>query len=301
MPIPELLDDIWCQQSLWSQTANRMKQRIEHARALALADTGVIAVLGTGATALAEPQPTVGRLLAAAAALGAAMLPLLRRYWSGEVLRDWTRARSVSEGLKREVYLWLAQAGDYREDPQGELLRSKTDQIREAAADLLRHQAGLTPAQRSVPAVHDISSYFAIRVTGQINDYYRPRATELHLKLGRFRAAEIALSIFAAAIGGAASFLGGTQLAVWIAVITTLSATLSVHVAATRYDYQLIEYLRTADRLQQLRAAAATRTAKNELNELAIAAEATISVENQAWMAELTQDPPDHKPIQAGP
>ncbi|MGV9365633.1 DUF4231 domain-containing protein [Amycolatopsis sp. NPDC003731] len=295
MPSPELIDDIWRQQSLWSQAADRMKRRIGRARLLALTDTCLVAVLGALAVALSGPLPVAGRVLAALAAFGAAVLTLLRPAWSGQVLRDWTRARSVSEGLKTEVYLWLARAGAYRDDPRAMLVHDKTAQIRHAADDLLRHQMGLRPRHRPLPAVHDLASYFAVRVAGQVDGYYRLQAAALARRLRRFRVAEIVLAVAATALGAAASIAGGILIATWIAVVMTLAAALTVHVAATRYDYQLIEYLRTAEQLEDIRTAVAT-AAPEELDRLAVRAEGVISVENQAWMAKLVQDPPDHGP-----
>jgi hypothetical protein len=97
----ELVMELWREQSLWSRTADRMKKRIESARRVALVLVVVVAVLATTAGALAGLVP----VLAAAAAVGAAVLRVLRPAWSGARLRDWTRARSVSEALKSDVYL----------------------------------------------------------------------------------------------------------------------------------------------------------------------------------------------------
>jgi hypothetical protein len=155
----DFLDELWRQQSLWSRTANGMKARIERARAGALAVTVAVAVLATLAGVLAAGQPVMGRVLAGVAAFGPAVLPVLRPGWSGRALRDWTRARSVSEALKSEVHLWwLARVGDYRDDQHGAKLRCSRPRSRRcagsacaaigaitaAALDLLRHQHGRT-------------------------------------------------------------------------------------------------------------------------------------------------------------
>ena len=104
-----------------------MKRRIETAHRTSLVLVVVVAVLATAAGAAAEGVAVLARVLAAGAAVGAALLPTLRPAWSGNRLQDWTRARSVSEALKSEVYLWLAQVGPYRDDPDGTRLRETTD------------------------------------------------------------------------------------------------------------------------------------------------------------------------------
>lgn len=294
MPATNLLDELWRQQSLWSRTANRMKKRIVRARAAALGVGVAVAVLGTLAGVLADPQPALSRVLAGVAALGAALLPVLRPGWSGRTLRDWTRARSVSEALKSEVYLWLARVGDYRGDEHGARLREKTDKVRGDGSDLLRYQAAIVSEQRALPPVHDIASYFAVRVTGQIDTYYRRKAGELQASLRWFRTAEVVLAVLGAALGAVAA-VGGSSFAPWIAVVTTVTTAVTVHVAATRYEFQLIEFLRTADRLEQLKSKAIAGGSADELDALAVLAEDVISIENQAWMAKLAEDPPEQR------
>jgi hypothetical protein len=122
----------------------------------------------------------------------------------------------------------------------------------------------------------------------------------LQTRLWRFKVIEIGLAVIGAALGGVAAGLGGSAVAPWIAVTTTVAVAVAVHVAATRYEYQLIEFLRTADRLDQLRGDASAGGDPNKLDALAVAAEQVISIENQGWMAKLVEDPPDHDAEGAG-
>jgi hypothetical protein len=294
-----VVEELWREQSLWSRTANRMKQRIERARMVALVLVVVVAVLGTTAGALAGMTPVLARVLAGLAAGAAAVLPMLRPAWTGVQLRDWTRARSISEALKSDVYLWLARAGDYRADPNAERLREATDRLRVDAADLLRHRQGIEPEQRPLPAVHDPQSYFAVRVQAQISRYYQPKADQLATRLRRFRVLEIALGAVSAVLGGAAALVGAS-FASWIAVLATIGTALATHAAAGRFEFQLIEFLRTAERLRQLDRAA-TGASPDVIAELAVRAEDVISVENQGWMAKLAEDPQAQQAPAASP
>lgn len=289
----ELLRELWREQLQWSRTADRMKRRIELARRTALVLVVVVAALAAAAAALADAVPVLARVLAAAAAVGAAVAPVLRPAWSGTRLRDWTRARSVSEALKSDVHLWLAKAGRYRDDPTGARLREATDRVRADGTDLLRYRRGVEPADRPLPAVTDPASYFAVRVRAQIEGYYRPKADALAGALRRFRIAEIAIGAAGAVLGGAAALLGAS-IAVWVAVLATVGTVLATHVAAGRYEYQLVEFLRTAQRLEQL-AGAAHSAAPDTLADLVVQAEQVISIENQGWMAKLAEDPPAHQ------
>lgn len=138
----DLLHDLWREQPLWSRTANRMKQRIERARLAALVLVVGVAVVSTAVAALAQAAPAAGQALAALGAVGAAVLPVLRPAWSGTRLRDWTRARSVSEALKSDVHLFLAgdRGGDLLLHPGHPSVRYRWDSF-----------AGNVPALRRGP------------------------------------------------------------------------------------------------------------------------------------------------------
>ena len=289
---PELLDELWREQSVWSRTADRMKARIEQARFGALLIVVAVAVCATGATALHGSAPDVGEGAGGAAALGSAVLPLLRPAWSGVRLKDWTRARSVSEALKADVYLWLAGAGPFADDPHAVVLRERTDRLRRDAADLLPQCAGLEPVDRDLPAVHDLPSFFAMRVRSQYEDYYRAKVAFIAGRIRRFRRAEIGIGALGAALGAAAAAFGAS-FAGWIAVLATAGTALSVHVSATRYEFQLIEFSPHRRGAAPIGvSAAADGIGADELNALAVRAERVISVENQGWMAKLAEDPP---------
>ncbi|HEY0815915.1 MAG TPA: DUF4231 domain-containing protein [Pseudonocardia sp.] len=288
---PAVLDQLWNEQSVWSQTADRMKAGIERARLVALLLVVVGAMAGTAAAALSEVQPLTGKVLAGVAAVASATLPFLRPAWSGKRLKDWTRARSVSEALKTDVHLWLVGARPYSNDPHADELRKRTDALLVDVADLVRHQGGVEAKSRELPAISNVATYFAIRVVGQIDGYYARKATFIQGRIRLFRSIEIALSAVGAAMGVLAAVFGGSFSA-WIAVVATIGTALSVHVAATRYEFQLIEFLRTAERLRQLKSRAQDAgLSRQQLLRLVRRAEDVISVENQGWMAKLAEEP----------
>lgn len=298
MTQPVLLGELWREQSIWSQTADRMKSRIEHARLIALLLVVVGAVAGTAAASLSEAAPGAGKILAVVAAAASAVLPFLRPAWSGKALKNWTRARSVSEALKSDVYLWLAGAGPFAHDPSAAKLRDRTDKLLADAADLQQFRSAITVQTRALPSVADVPSFFDQRVKQQIDNYYDTKSRAIKSRIRLFRGVEITLSATAVILGVVAAIIGGS-LAAWIAVVATIGTALSVHVSATRYEFQLIEFLRTAERLRQLRSRAQeSGISRDQLSRLALKAEEVISVENQGWMAKLSEDPPEQKASQ---
>ncbi|MGC9667521.1 DUF4231 domain-containing protein [Planosporangium sp. 12N6] len=290
MPDNSPADEAWRQQSIWSQTANRMKASIGRARTTSLALTVTSAVSATLAGAVTGIAPAGRSALAVAATVGVGLVPLLRPRWSGSVLRDWTRARSVSEALKSEVFLYLARAGDYAGPDRDDRLVKVSETVLRDAADLLRHRTGIEPVRRALPEVHDYRSYLEVRADAQMNGYYEPRARGIQARLAQFRRVEVTLAAIGVVLGAIAVVRPDRSLGVWIAVVTTVGATLAAHVAAARYEYQLVEYLRTADELARLRRAAARTDSPAELDVLVQQCERVISIQNEGWMAKFVGD-----------
>ena len=75
--------------------------------------------------------------------------------------------------------------------------------------------------------------------------------------------------------------------------MTTAGAAVAAHVAANRYEYIAISYTGTADRLQTIRDKWVDRPADARMSpsDFVHSCEDAISVENQAWMAKLADEP----------
>jgi hypothetical protein len=132
------------------------------------------------------------------------------------------------------------------------------------------------------PAVTDLDGYVALRVDDQIDRYYRPKAVTYQRRVERLRRLGDALGVTAVVFGAVAAAFDVAGLAAWMPVITTIVAALYAHIAASRYDHQIIEFVRTADRLEDLRDNQRTTLRPPAFVD---ACEDAISVENQGWMA----------------
>jgi hypothetical protein len=99
-----LVEGLWRQQSIWSQTANRMKASIGRARSAALALTLGGAVLATLATRLSAGQAGVGSVRAVAAAVGVGLVPVLPEDTTGQC---WSWLEIPFDQRRR---LWLVRA-----------------------------------------------------------------------------------------------------------------------------------------------------------------------------------------------
>lgn len=109
------LDTTWEYQRKWSLAANRLK-RSYHVWKLAVLALAVIgALLETLSAQIASQDMAVALALMGAIALG--LIPVIGIWKSGMAqLSSWVSARSISEELKAQVCVYLAQCGDYADD-----------------------------------------------------------------------------------------------------------------------------------------------------------------------------------------
>ncbi|MFF2431983.1 DUF4231 domain-containing protein [Streptomyces mirabilis] len=298
-PGESVTEYVWNRQSVWSQAANTAKRSIGRARATSLVLGIAAAALATLGAQLMGGHPTPGRTLTFLGGLSAGLVPVAASRLGASSLRDWTRLRSVSEALKSEVYVALARADVYRQGDIDGTLLDRADRVTAQAGDLLHRTEGLVPRQRALPLVRDVGSYVAIRLTGQIRDYYRPRAALMSRRCTAVRRFEVSLAVVASGLGALAGVYGTDSAALWVATVTTVTATVTAHAAAARYAYQELEFSRTAAELESLLArrsagAGADREqpADGARSDDAFISrcELVISAQNEAWMAKWAAD-----------
>jgi SMODS and SLOG-associating 2TM effector domain 1/Protein of unknown function (DUF4231) len=273
----------WAQQRVWSQTADRLKQRIDLARSVALGLAIAAATLAVAAVQVADFSSWAGRTLAVAAAISAGLAPMSQRRAGTDQIQAWTRARSASEGLKTEVFAYLAGGSAYTGDDRERHLGERTRGIVADVADLQRHSLDITPDDKPVPVVTGIDSYITERVNDQITRYYRPTAAKYVQRVRRLRAAGNLLALIAVVLAALAASFDVAGLTGWVPVVTTVGTSVVAYIAAARYDHMIIVFLRTAQRLEHLRSSRADTPTGNAA--FIDACENAISIENQGWMA----------------
>jgi len=287
----DLVGSVWEHQSVWSQTANLLKARIDRMRSMMLGLGVASAVLTTLAAQVATLDSGIGKALALSAGVAVGLVPLVRARLGQDAVSRWTRARAVAEELKAEVYPFLAGVAPFRGADRAAVLADRTHRVQDEAADLLVHTAGVDPQPRELPAVHDVDSYVDIRLVPQIR-WYQDRAQGLARRLRRTRQVELGLSLLGVVLAAVAATQAATAAAAWVAVVTTVTAAVSSHAAASRWEYQLVEYLRTAGELGRLREGWIGAAGPDEASadRLVDRCEQVVSTQNDGWMAKWTAD-----------
>ena len=197
----------------------------------------------------------------------------------------------MAEALKTEIYLFISNTAPYDTNNKPEILIKKTEELLKQVEDLQTESISQEQKLKDLPTEDlTVDGYIEKRVDDQIHNFYITRSDELKQKIKRNKNIGLSLGVFAVVLGG----LGATGwTAGWVAVISTITASIAAYAYAGRYQYLIISYQATADKLERLCTAwkvkGKTDADKDEINKFILKCEEVISIENSAWMAEMIQ------------
>ncbi len=305
-----IIASAWRDQAVWSETANHLKADLSKWRYRA----AIAGVLGAFFETLAATLVPLGAkywwfraliaLIALAGAVSLAVVPyVVRTKVSKDRVKEWVRARSASEALKEVIYRYLVGTPPFSATSSPADLIEQCQIVKEKVQDLNIYAAFLEPAGKEWPFILTADDYLKNRVNDQIERYYLPKGREKALAAKGLHDLEFGLGLLAVIMGAlasAAAATGITQLSVlgpWVAVVTTATAAVTAHLAASRYDHEAIIYFGTADRLTALRNRWLSDL--NRLDRSCVAkfvddCEHAISTENEAWLAKWTRGQPEN-------
>ena len=306
---------VWDRHRIWSLVAEERKSKVTRFRLVVL----YLIIAGAALQTLATQLPAGGWIAALVGGVCLGFVPIITsRHLGRDKTNEWTRSRSASEGIKAEVYSFRAGAAPYGGGDKVDLLVTRVEEITAAGVDLNNFYAMHKSDGKPPPPPLDRNGYIQKRVKDQVDGYYRKTARRLAKKAKQLRNAEYALATIAAMIGLIVGSVGGVEavsgdgaasnggspppefvawvrgnIGVWVAVLTTAAAATTAHIAASRLDEQVSQYLATAQRLENLllRLSSAVAPDSPEWSEFVKKCEDAISAQNQAWMAVHTEEP----------
>jgi hypothetical protein len=201
-----IIQSVWNRQRQWSKAANELKSGIVKWRTSVLVLGSVGAVLQTLAATL--PAAFVSSASAVVGTVALALVPALTGYYlTPEQTRKWLRARSVSEGLKSETFLFRAGAEPYCGADALGVFMEKTREIETWAGNLEPELARIQPDAKPPPGPLDPETYLVRRIQEQVDKYYRPQAALNAQRARWFHQAEILLGVAAAVLAAIATAL----------------------------------------------------------------------------------------------
>jgi hypothetical protein len=278
---------------MWSRTAGVLKRKLTRARLTALLLTIAGAVLATVAGEVASGAPTLGKWLAAAAAIAVGTAPVALRGANTKAVQKWTRARATSEGLKTEIYTYMAGVGPYRGPGRDKELVDRLASVSQQVADLLRYTRPTDSAGGQLPPITDVSTYAVHRVDAQ-SQWYRDKAKDLGNRQRVLTGLGLALSIAVLVLGAISVKAGVGPATAWVATTATVAAAVAAYAAWARYEYQVVSYLRTADALKWAVARRPHTEASDASSDDDFVAECEriIADENKDWVTEWSRSEP---------
>lgn len=291
----EVVATHWRRHEQWSTLANRLKAQIGFWRTTSLVLGAAGALLQTAAVALGTG--IAGMSVSVIGAVALLFVPFIARYFlTPEQVRQWLRARSMSEGLKSLVFRFQARAAPFGEGDRVIKLDEAAKRAESWVEALAVELAGIEDRTGTPPPALDPDAYVVRRVRDQIDGYYRPSARTNASRARRLRRAELAMAALVAALGGVTAALKisaagvSTGLGPWVAVLTTIGGAVAAHAAASRYEQQARVYYATARQLEDLLAEWTARGKPQDparWSAFVTACEEAISAENRGWMAKL--------------
>lgn len=298
----DLVATHWRRHEQWSTLANRLKAQIGFWRTTSLVLGAAGALLQTAAVALGTG--IAGTSVSVIGAVALLFVPFIAKYFlTPEQVRQWLRARSMSEGLKSLVFRYQARAAPFAGGDRLIQLKNAGNKAESSWVEAFAVElAGVEDRGGTPPPVLDPDAYVQRRVRDQIDRYYRPSARTSASRARTLRRAELAMAALAALLGGVTAALKisaagvSSGLGPWVAVLTTIGGAIAAHAAASRYDQQARVYFATARQLEDLLdewKADGKPHDPERWSRFVTACEEAISAENRGWMAKL--DPEEHK------
>ncbi|WP_224191395.1 DUF4231 domain-containing protein [Nannocystis pusilla] len=287
------LEALWRQQSKWSRQADELKRSHQNWTGPIVLATFLGVALGTltpqisaWTTALNGPAYIPQVCSACASVLSAVAAYLSVQLLSPRKVQDWVVARSVSEALKSEGYLYAAGVSPY-DDSQAaaERLMSRIEELEKTDTTFtLPDPDGNRPELCERLSVED---YIEKRVNAQLK-YYRAYSQTYSKQLACWRRTGIGLGVVLVGLGALGTFLDKQALTVWMAVVTTAIATMTAYVYGSRIESLASAYFATAERLERLTRRWNTLVNRTEAarNQLILDCEAVLSAQNRSWSSE---------------
>ncbi len=217
---------------------------------------------------------------------------------------SWVMLRSSAEAIKKEIYRYRMQVGEYspekstpaesRDVHLARTLKLVSKRLMGTAVnqtDLLAYEGSLPPKYGTPDGDNGFSDltaeeYLVLRVEDQFN-YYQKKAARLGKDVRRFQ-----LMIFLLSAVG--TLFAGLGFDVWIAVSSALAASVTAYLEFRRVEINVVLCNISAADLYDIRVwwhtlSPEARTEKGSIETLVISTEAVLQVENEGWLQEMRE------------
>ncbi len=279
---------VWGQRRVFAATSRKRKEWITRWRVIVLGLTIAGAIFGVSSKQVTGPDwltRTLGGLSALAVGFAA--------YFGKEALttsgkQEWVRARSAAEALKSLTYLYVTRTPPFEKDNAPVELMARTRELEETNSDFSLESLDEQEKQDGIPSYGmTVDQYIDKRIKDQKDTYYTKQISRNQKRLTLGNNTRLALGGLAVLLGGLKAMGVPFNTAVWVAVTSTVSASIASFLFAERYSYLSLSYQSTARRLDRLLTEwEISEKSDTDRIKLITECENTISIENKTWLAE---------------
>ncbi len=286
----------WNQYRKYAGISRRLKTKIVKFRFAVLLFTIIGAIMGT--LSLQYTVVNAEGLATEVFGILSALFIGIAGYFTKEVLnpeleKSWIVARSAAEAFKSEIYLFATNTPPFNLPNANHILLDNTKKIEDKISSTIIDERSEKEKEKDdkkiVNIPMSIDDYIKDRVLDQIN-FYSPNAVQNIRIINRWVKVKHFLGFCAVLIGVIGGFSFFNINAGWVAVIGTLTLAITAYLYAGRFNYLSITYQSAAQKLEWLLAAwKISDESEKATEDFIIACENVISIENRAWMVELSK------------
>lgn len=297
MAYDKALDVPWHAYRTWAGTARFLKSDLNSwtQLTLRLAVAGaLLAAVGQEFNALKifQDWPVIAKGPGVLAAVAVALAAFFaKEALTGNKTADWIKARSAAESLKSLVYLYRAGAPPFDTADREKVLFDRVSAVEQSVTSV---QTRSMPPDATPPDLSPLTvdEYIAKRVDDQIG-YYDRRAGEYQKTNDTLRNTVFWLGALSVLLGIVATY---GVVAALVALIATLTASLSAHSQNQQYQTLIVTYQATSRRLLALKgewiASHKTDADTAERNGFIRSCEDALALENGAWAGQWSGKKP---------
>lgn len=292
----EVTQVVWNRHRRWSTVASNQKKRILFCRRASLA----LVVMGAGFNTLSFRVPEIGWAFSFLGGACVAGAPILRRtYLDKEGTLKWVRSRAASERIKAEVYTFRAGVSPYDGDDALKILVNKAAEISEDVKDLNTYYALTKTDGKPPPPKLDREGYMKYRIDSQIDGFYKKVARKQARILRNLKYCEAVFAFGSMSIAFIKGFNVPTasgaspnplnalaeHIGLWGTACGTAAGGFATHLAASRIDEEIFEWLMSSQRLENeyLRLPKSVQPGSEEWTKFVLACEDIIAANTKQW------------------
>jgi hypothetical protein len=296
-----VLEFIWGQYRTWAATSAKLKRELNTWRAVVLTLTILGALTAILSQQFASMEWITGSKISgwiSAAAIGIA------GYAGSKILtadkeKNRLKARAAAERCESYVYLYIFKIPPYsKQEDEAALLASVEDLIK-SLFDIPQARIAKEAQLKGIPsATFSFENYLQQRIEEQVDTFYFPKAELYRRRMARGSNLGIVLGITGFLLGMLGTSGNAGQFSIWIAFISTVSASVTSFLAVNRYQYLAMSYQVTGS-LLKIMLIRGKRIGKDDLpaqQALIRNCEDILSRENEGWLAEFSREEEDSEP-----